>query len=139
MAWASGSPVMGRRFPQLRQTGSPAPRFLSQNVILTAGKRLVACFWRHKKPLREWRHANPNICWDWCSRNSILAAEKTLGLVFGNGKSPCGNEDTHSLGCPHKIGVFSYGKTLGRVFWGKKPLREWGHALPRFSSQIRCF
>ena len=29
--------------------------------------------------------------------------------------------------------VFGYGKNLGRVFWGqKKPLREWGHALPGF-------
>ena len=31
-------------------------------------------------------------------------------------------------------------KALGRVFLGhKKPLREWGHALPRFSSQKHCF
>ena len=52
--------------------------------------------------------------------NQHLAAHETLGRVFGDGKSPCGNGDTHSLVFPHQIGVFGYGKTLGRVFGGGK-------------------
>ena len=39
---------------------------------------------------------------------------------MGGIKTPCGNGDTHSLGFPHKIDVFSYGKTLGRVLGGIK-------------------
>ena len=59
--------------------------------------------------------------------------KKPWGMFFGVEKNPCGNGDTHSLDFNHRIGVFSYGKTLGRVFGGhKKPLREWGHALPGF-------
>ena len=35
---------------------------------------------------------------------------------------------------------FASGNILGRVFWRhKKPLWEWGHALPRFSTQKRGF
>ena len=35
---------------------------------------------------------------------------------------------------------FGCTKNPGACFWGrKKPLREWGHALPRVSSQNRCF
>ena len=46
---------------------------------------------------------------------------KTFGAVFFGGiKSPCGNGDTHSLGFPHKIDVFSYGKTPGRALGGGK-------------------
>ena len=72
--------------------------------------------------------------------NQHLAAQEILGRAFGDGASPCGNGGTHSLDFPHQIGVFVYGKTLGRVFFGRKtPLREWGHGLPRLSSPNRCF
>ena len=85
-----------------------------------------AFFWARKKTLREWGHANPNICWDRCDKRvsswpkQQFGCGKSLGRVFGGIKSPCGNGDTHSLGCPNKIDVFSYGKTLGRVFGGTK-------------------
>ena len=46
----------------------------------------------------------------------FLATEKAWGVFLRGRKSPCGNGDTHSLG--HKNTLFSYGKTLGRVFWG---------------------
>ena len=70
--------------------------------------------------------------------NQHLAAHETLGRVFGDGKSPCGNGDTHSLGFPHKNTIFSFVKTLGRVFWGhKKPLREARGLTPWFSVEIK--
>ena len=73
------------------------------------------------------------------TRNSTFTSGNTLGHVFGGTKNPCGNGDTHSLGFPYKNTVLGYMKTLGRVLGGIKPLREWGHALPRFSSQKHSF
>ena len=67
------------------------------------------------------------------TRNATFASGYTQGRVSGGTKSPCGNGDTHSLGFPHKNAVFGLYKSPGACFWGhKKPLREWGHALPGF-------
>ena len=61
----------------------------------------------------------------------LFGRRKTLGLVFGAEKSPCGNGHTHSLG--FKNTVFSYVKTLGRVLGGiKKRRRQLAPATPRF-------
>ena len=54
------------------------------------------------------------------SETLLLPLQKNLGRVFGGIKSACGFGETHSLGYPHIIGFFSYGKTLGRVFGGIK-------------------
>ena len=54
-------------------------------------------------------------------------------MFFGGIKSPCGNGGTHSLGFPYKIGVFSYGKTQGRVLGGgRSPCGKHADSHPGF-------
>ena len=116
------------RFPRRRRLVPPAPaaRF-PQNSILAAQKHLGACFWGHKKPLREWGHAlprfssqkhsfglykSPGACFwghkkplrEWghalprfYSQKHGFWLQKTLGRAFGGTKIPRGNGDTHSL------------------------------------------
>ena len=105
-SWASG------RFPRDRPLVPPAPaaRFPPQS-ILAAQRHLEACFWGHKKPLREWGHANPNICWDRCEKRMFLYQKQHFGC----------------------------GKSLGACFGGhKKPLRECPGVNPQFSIKS-CF
>ena len=60
--------------------------------------------------------------------------------VLGCIKSPYDNGDTHSLGFPFKNTVFSYVKTLGRVFWAIKNHAGMGIRTPyKFSSQKIVF
>ena len=91
-------------------------RFPSQKQHFGCGKNLGACFWGHKKPLREWGHALPRFPF----KTQVFSYVKTLGRVFGDIKSPCGNGDTHSLDFPHQNTVFSHGKTLGCYFSCRK-------------------
>ena len=74
------------------------------------------------------------------TRNATFASGNTLGRVFGGTKGPCGNGDTHSLGFPFKNTVFSYVKTLGRVFVGhKKRRRQLAPATPMIYQFGRSF
>jgi|OM-RGC.v1.035006967 hypothetical protein len=59
--------------------------------------------------------------------------EKT-GACFGGHKKPLREwGHTHSLGFPFKNAVFSYVKTLGRVFWGiKNAAGSWRQQLLGF-------
>ena len=65
--------------------------------------------------------------------NQHLAAQETLGRVFGDGKSPCGNGDTQiptyvgigpiNLRFPSQNVILAAEEALGRVFQGHK--RPW--------------
>ena len=57
----------GGRFPRRRRPVPPAPatRF-PQNSILATQKHFGACFFGHKKPLREWGHALPRFSLQVC-------------------------------------------------------------------------
>ena len=70
---------------------------------------------------------------DFLTKTQCLAMCEPWGVFFGGIKNPCGNGDTHSLGFPFKNTVFSYVKTLGRVFGRiKKRRRQLAPATPRF-------
>ena len=69
----------GGRFPRDRPPVPPAPaaRF-PQNSIFAAQKHLGACFWGHKKPLREWGHAVHRFS----SQKHSFRLQKNLGSCF---------------------------------------------------------
>ena len=97
-----------------------------------------ARFWGRKKPLREWGHALPRFS----SPNRCFWLRTNPGACFWGRKKPL-REWGHALPrFPHKIAVFSYGKTLGPVWGGIKSPCGNGDThslvLGKYWSRTRC-